>query len=142
MAAAQETSTTRRRRRTVTKTDVNPPSAARRSRGVRQPTEALLADLDRMISALIKENRALHRQIDKLSRQAGGATAGPAARALQSIQRRLSNAVESGTTTRRRRSASPARRTRGKITDPEMLERRRQALAKARAARATKLTNA
>ncbi len=45
MAAAQETSTTRRRRRTVTKTDVNPPSAARRSRGVRQSTEALLADL-------------------------------------------------------------------------------------------------
>jgi hypothetical protein len=142
MAAAQETSITRRRRRTGLNSDVNPPAAPRRSRGVRQPTEAVLAELDRMISALIKENRDLHRQLDKLSRQAGGATAGPAARALQSIQRRISNAVQSGTTSRRRRSVSPASRPRGKITDPEMLERRRQALAKARAARAAKLANA
>ncbi len=142
MAAAQETATTRRRRRRVPNSEVNPPSAARRSRGLRQPTEAVLAELDRMISALIKENRDLHRQLDKLSRQAGGATAGPAARALQSIQRRISNAVESGTTSRRRRSALPVNRPRGKITDPEVLERRRQALAKARAARAAKLANA
>jgi len=76
-----------------------------------------------MISALIKENRELHRQIDKLSRQAVGATSGTVERALRSIQRRISSAVESGTTTRRRRSASPASRTRGKITDPELLER-------------------
>ncbi len=142
MAAAQETSTTRRRRRTGPNSDLNPPSAARRRQGVRQPADTVLADLDRMISALIKENRDLRRQLDKLSRQAGGATAGRAARALQSIQRRLSNAVESGTPSRRRRSASPVSRPRGKITDPEVLERRRQALAKARAVRAAKLANA
>jgi hypothetical protein len=101
-----------------------------------------VADLDRMISALIKENRDLQRQVDKLSRQAAGTASGTAERALRSIQRRISGAVDSGTTTRRRRSASKVRRTRGKITDPELLERRRQALAKAREARAAKRTSA
>jgi hypothetical protein len=93
-----------------------------------------------MISALIKENRELQRQIDKLSRQALGATSGTAERALQSIQRRLSRAVGGRATTRRRRSVAAAAvsRTPRKITDPEVLERRRQALAKARAARAAK----
>jgi transposase len=64
----------------------------------------VLADLDRMISALIKENRELHRPIDRLSKQAVGAASGAAERALRSIQRRISSAVDSGTTTRRRRS--------------------------------------
>jgi hypothetical protein len=97
-----------------------------------------------MISALIKENRELQRQIDKLSRQALGATSGTAERALRSIQRRLSSAVGGRATTRRRRSVAAAAvsRTPRKITDPELLERRRQALAKARAARAAKRASA
>jgi len=97
-----------------------------------------------MISALIKENRELQRQIDKLSRQALGATSGTAERALRSIQRRTSSAVDGRATTRRRRSgpAAPVSRTPRKITDPEVLEKRRQALAKARAARAAKRANA
>ena len=143
MAEVPEKTTTRRRRSQTAKSrDVKPSSATRRGRGVRQATESVLADLDRMISTLIKENRELHRQIDKLSRQAVGATSGTVERALRSIQRRISSAVESGTTTRRRRSTSPASRTRGKITDPELLERRRQALAKAREARAAKRASA
>jgi hypothetical protein len=97
-----------------------------------------------MIPALIKENRELHRQIDKLSRQALGATSGTAERALRSIQRRISSAVDGRATTRRRRSVTAASvsRTPRKITDPEVLERRRQALAKARAARAAKRASA
>jgi hypothetical protein len=142
MTEAQENSTTRRRRRPMRNSDVKPPSAARRSRRLRQPAEGVLADLDRMISALIKENRELQREINKLSRQAGGATSGTVERALRSVKRRISSAVRTGSTTRRRRSASPASRTRGKITDPELLERRRQALAKARAARAAKRAGA
>ncbi|PZR88879.1 MAG: hypothetical protein DLM67_19895 [Candidatus Nephthysia bennettiae] len=99
-----------------------------------------MADLDRMISLLIKENRDLHRQLDKLSQQAGGASSGTAERALRSIQRRISSAVEGTATTRRRRSGSagPVSRTQRKITDPEVLERRRQALIRARAARAAR----
>jgi hypothetical protein len=93
-----------------------------------------------MISALIKENRELQRQIDKLSKLALGAPSGTAERALRSIQRRISSAVDGRATTARRRSvaAAPASRTSRKITDPAVLERRRQALAKARAARASK----
>src|SRR3981081_2605214 len=138
MTTAQETPTTRRRSRAVRSSDVKTSSATRRSRGARQPMQSVLADLDRMISALIKENRELQRQIDKFGRQALGATSGTAERALRSIQRRISSAVDGRATTRRRRSgpAAPVSRTPRKITDPEVLERRRQALAKARAARA------
>ncbi len=138
MAELQEKTTTRGRRRPALRNSGGKPSSgARRGRGVRQPTESVLADLDQMVSALIQENRELHRQIDKLSRQAAGATSGPAERVLRSIQRRISGAVDSGRTTRRRQSAptTPMSKTPRKITDPEVLERRRQALAKARAAR-------
>ena len=97
-----------------------------------------------MISALIKENRELQRQIEKLSRQALGVTTGTAERALRSIQRRISSVVDGRATTRRRRPvpAAPVSRTPRKITDPEVLEKRRQALAKARAARAAKRASA
>jgi hypothetical protein len=97
-----------------------------------------------MISALIKENRELQRQIDKLSRQALGAPSGTAERVLRSIQRRISSALDGRATTRRRRSARTASvsRTPRKITDPEVLEKRRLALAKARAARAAKRASA
>jgi len=145
MTTDQETPTTRRRSsRGVRDSDVKPSSATRRSRGVRRPTQSVLADLDRLISALIKENRELHRQIDKLSRQALRATSGTAERALRSIQRRINSAVDGRATTRRRRPvpAAPVSRTPRKITDPEVLERRRQALAKARAARAAKRASA
>ena len=145
MAEIQEKTTTRRRSgRAARNSDVKPSSSTRQSRGVRQPTERVLADLDRLISALIKENRELHRQIDKLSRQAVGATSGAAERALQSIQRRISTAMDGRPRTPRRRSvaAAPVTKTPRKITDPEVLERRRQALAKARAARAAKRASA
>jgi len=145
MPTAQETPVTRRRSsQAIRNGDVKPSSATRRSRGVRQPTQSVLADVDRMISALIKENRELQRQIDKLSRQALGATTGTAERALRSIQRRISSVVDGRATTHRRRPvpAAPVSRTPRKITDPEVLERRRQALAKARAARAAKRASA
>jgi hypothetical protein len=141
MPTAQQTPISRRRNsRAAGNNDVKPSVATRRRQGVRQPTPSVLADLDRMISTLIKENRELQRQIDKLSRQALGATSGTAERMLRSIQRRISSAVDGRATTRRRRSvpAAPVSRTPRKITDPEVLERRRQALAKARAVRAAK----
>jgi hypothetical protein len=147
MAEEQEkTARTRRHRgRAMRSSEAKPTSASRRGRGLRQPVEGVLADLDRMISALIKENRELHRQIDKLSRLAVGAGSSTAERALRSLQRRISGAVEDGSRSRgRRRSApaAPASRRRGKITDPELLERRRQALAKAREVRAAKRAGA
>jgi hypothetical protein len=93
-----------------------------------------------MISALIKDNRELHRQIDKLSKQSVGAASGAVERALRSIERRISGSLDGETTTGRRRSAKGTSTTkaRGKVTDPQLLERRRQTLAKAREARAAK----
>ena len=95
-----------------------------------------------MVSALIKENRELHRQIDKLSKQTVGAASGAAERALRSLERRVRGSLDGRTTTARRRSAGATSRPRRKVTDPELLERRRQALAKARAARAAKRASA
>ncbi len=139
MANAPEKTTSRPRRGQTTRSrPVTASSATRRRRGANQPTEVVLADLDQMISLLIKQNRELHRQLDKLSQQAGGASSGASERALRSIQRRISSAVDGATATTRRRRSGPANRTQRKITDPEVLERRRQALVKARAARVAK----
>jgi hypothetical protein len=93
-----------------------------------------LAELEPMISALIKENRQLHRQIDKLSKQTVGATSGATERALRSLERRVRGSLAG----RRRRSGGVISTPRRKVTDPELLERRRQALAKAREVRAAK----
>jgi pimeloyl-ACP methyl ester carboxylesterase len=130
-AAAQERTRTRRPGRAARNREATRRSATRRRAGARQPIEEVVAELDRMISALIEENRELRREVDRLSRQAGG-TSGTVERALRSLLRRVSRALEGGTRARRQRSA------RGKITDPELLERRRQALAKAREARAAR----
>lgn len=97
-----------------------------------------------MISALIKENRELHRQIDKLSKQTVGAASGAAERTLRSLERRVGGSLDDHAATGRRRSpgATSTPRARRKVTDPELLERRRQALAKAREARAAKRAGA
>jgi hypothetical protein len=94
-----------------------------------------------MISALIKENRELHRQIDKLSRQTLGGPSVTAERILRWLERRVRGSHEGQGATGRRRRAGGATSTstaKRKMTDLERLERRRQALAKAREARATK----
>jgi hypothetical protein len=138
-AVSRETTTGRSRRQAGNRAATATPPA-RRTRASREPLERVLTELDRMISALIKENRDLKREVDRVSRQAVGTSSGTADRLLRSIQRRISRAGDSGRTAGRQRSATaaPASRTRRKITDPEVLERRRQALAKARAARAAK----
>ncbi len=60
MTEVVETGTTRRRRRqTARNTNARASSPTRRGRSARQTTEQVLADLDRVVSALIKENREL-----------------------------------------------------------------------------------
>ena len=141
--AAERTRTSRSGSRGRTR-NAKTSSSAGRSRGSRQPTERVLAELDQMVSVLIKENRELQRKIDRLSRQGSSPASGSTERGLRSIQRRISRAVDGGTTSRRRRSTAAASGTgtRRKVTDPEVLERRRQALAKARQARAAKRASA
>jgi hypothetical protein len=144
MTGVQEKSTTQRRRSGGARsTNARTSSSAGSSRRARQPAHQVLAELEPMISALIKENRELHRQIDKLSRQTVGAASGAVERTLRSIERRISSSLD-GAATGRRRSARAASGSgvRRKVTDPELLERRRQALAKAREARAAKRASA
>src|SRR5437899_1698092 len=91
-----------------------------------------------MISALIKQNRELHRRIDKLSKPTIGAASGVVERACGSLERRVRCRLDGLTVTGRRWSAgaSSTSRVRPKVTDPELLERHRQTLANAREAQA------
>src|SRR5256885_11730517 len=127
MTGVHDKSTTQRRRSGGARS-MNPrrsPTAGS-SHGARQPADQVLAELEPMISALIKENRELHRQIDKLSKQSVGAASGPVQRALRSIERRISGSLNGENTTGRRRATrvTSAKATR-KVTNPQLLERRR-----------------
>ena len=96
-----------------------------------------------MITQLIAENRQLKRQLDRLSSGAAGTASKSTERVLRSLQRKVSIAVGDASGARGRRGREPVAaqaRPRRKITDPDVLERRRQALAKARAVRAAKLS--
>jgi pimeloyl-ACP methyl ester carboxylesterase len=132
--ATQEGTASPRRRRAARNRRVNQPSKTRRSGLGHQPIEEVAAELDRLVTTLIKENRDLRRQVDRLSKQAVSGPSGTVERTLRSIVRRLRNAL----TTTGRRSASRGTRARAATADPELLERRRQALAKAREAMAAK----
>jgi hypothetical protein len=115
-------------------------SPRRRSRPQVGGTD-LLASLTEQVDQLIKENRDLKRAVARAEKAQGGGLLGQAAKALTGLQRRLDRALETTPSSRGRRAtaAPPAvSRPRRKVTDPEVLERRRQALAKARAVRAAK----
>jgi cell division septum initiation protein DivIVA len=89
---------------------------------------ALIDDLTSSIERLIQENKTLKREISRL--EASGDSQ-MSTRSLAVLQRKAAQALgtkaSNGRATRRRR-----------VTDPEVLERRRQALAKARQALAAK----
>ena len=110
-----------------------------RTRRPRQSGDELLAQLTDQVDRLIAENRDLKRAIAKAQQAAGGGL-GQAGRALAGLQRRVSQALASDGRGRGRGRgpAEAAPRPRRKVTDPEVLERRRASLAKARAARAAK----
>jgi len=94
-----------------------------------------------MVDRLIKENRQLKRALAKAEKTSGGADLGQATKTLSGLQRRVSRALTSTASPRRRGAAATAAaapRPRRRVTDPEVLERRRQALVKARAARQAK----
>ncbi len=91
-------------------------------------TTALIDDLTSSIEKLIQENKTLKREVSRLESSGDSQMS---TRSLASLQRKAAQALgtkaSNGRSTRRRR-----------VTDPEVLERRRQALAKARQALAAK----
>jgi hypothetical protein len=114
------------------------PPATKRRRRQRLSRDALVSSLAEMVDLLIKENRQLKRAVARAEKARGSGNLGQAAEALSGLQRRLTRALVSSPTTRRPRSTTTvvgSTRTRRKVTDPDLLERRRQALAKARAVR-------
>ena len=114
-----------------------------RARRPRLGGDALLGELTAMVDKLISENRELKRALAKVEKSPVGAGLGEATRALAGLQRRVSRALDGdGGSGRRGGAAVGVVRTRRKVTDPEVLEKRRAALAKARAARAAKRAEA
>ncbi len=137
-----ETSTPTTRRRRSRRSD-SATAGTGRGRPPRLSGDDLVAQLTAMVDQLIDENRALKRALARAERSAGGGDGlGQATRALSGLQRRVSRALADapGAGGRRRSvpEAAAAPRPRRRVTDPEVLERRRQALVKARAARAAK----
>jgi hypothetical protein len=127
------------RRRTSRRSE--PGASRRRPRDARPAGDALVADLSEMVDRLIQENRELKRALAKAEKSQGGADLGQATRTLSGLQRRVSRALSDAGSQRRRGAAAaapPAPKPRRRVTDPEVLERRRQALVKARAARQAK----
>ncbi len=130
-----------RRRRSSRRSEPATSASRRRPRDSRPAGEALITDLSEMVDRLIKENRQLKRDLAKAEKSQGGADLGQATKTLSGLQRRVSRALTSTASPRRRGAAATAAaapRPRRRVTDPEVLERRRQALVKARAARQAK----
>ena len=100
---AEESSAARPKRKYTRRTTTTT-STTRRRRG--STGNELVDNLNQMIGELIKENRKLKRQVEKLSARATGAASSTVEKGLKSIQRRVQRAISSGTTTTRRRRTS------------------------------------
>src|SRR6266849_5733985 len=69
----------------------------------------LIAQLNTMVAELIKENRKLKRQVEKLTARGAKAASTTVERGLRTSQRRVQKAL-TGTKQRRRRTTKPVRR--------------------------------
>jgi len=68
----------------------------------------MVQNLNGMIDELIKENRKLKRQVDRLTAKGAAAASSGIERGLRSIQRRVQKALTGATTTRRRTTRKAA----------------------------------
>jgi len=71
----------------------------------------LVEQLNAAVAALIKENRKLKRQVEKLSARATSGASGVVDRGLRGIQKRVQKALTTTTTRRRRRGTAAAAAT-------------------------------
>ena len=105
-----------------------------RSRGEARQTRvrrtASFEELQALVTQLVKENQQLKRELARQSAKPAGAQVDT--RVLVSLTRQLEKALAPA------KAARPARPARRRPVSPEVAERRRQALAKARAVRAEK----
>ncbi|HLZ94037.1 MAG TPA: hypothetical protein VKT20_01725 [Candidatus Dormibacteraeota bacterium] len=80
-------------------------------RGKRLAGHELVEQLNAVVAQLIKENRKLKRQVEKLSAKTNGAPKGTVDRSLRAIQKRAQKAL-GAPVRRRKRRATAAKTTR------------------------------
>jgi hypothetical protein len=97
-AQGQQATTRRRRGR--------PPGSKTKTTRRRLGGSELIEQLNNLVAQLIKENRKLKRDIEKLTARGTKAASGTVERSLRTIQRRVQKAL--GGPKRRKRSAAPA----------------------------------
>jgi molybdenum-dependent DNA-binding transcriptional regulator ModE len=85
-------------------------SVTRRARGKRVGGGELIQQLNDMVAELIKENRKLKRQVDKLTERGTTAASSAVERSLRTIQRRVQKALAGPVKGRRRKSSATSRR--------------------------------
>lgn len=87
-------------------------AATRSSRQAPSGGPELVESLNQMIDQLIKENKELKRQIDRIATQGTAVASGSIERTLRGIQRRLERATVPPPTRRRRAAAGTGTRRR------------------------------
>jgi hypothetical protein len=115
-------------------------TTSRTGRRPKQSAEDVIASLTGMVEQLIIENRQLKRDLARAERAAQAPSLGQPTKTVTGLQRRVSRALTTAPDSRGGRAGSKttARRPRRPVTNPEVLQRRREALAKARQALAAK----
>jgi cell division protein FtsB len=81
-------------------------------RGKRLGGHELVEQLNAVVAELIKENRKLKRQVDKLTARGTAAASGTVDRSLRAIQKRAQKALGAPVKRRKRRVAAAAKTTR------------------------------
>ncbi len=104
---ADETAGTARPKRKYTRRSTSSGTTSTRRRRV--GGAELVDSLNGMVSELIKENRKLRRQVERLSAKGKTAATGNIERGLRGIQRRVQRAMGSSAPTRRRTRAAGTR---------------------------------
>lgn len=100
--AAESAPKRRARRSTTAKRTTRTTRGAATTRRRSAGGSELVDNLNGMVDQLIKENRKLKRQLEKLTSKTATAASGGIERGLKSIQRRVQKALSGATTTRRR----------------------------------------
>ena len=88
-----------------------PDAVKTRTRRRKLSGDDLVVHLNQTVSELIRENRKLKRQIDKLTARGTAAASSNVERALRTLQSRVERAVTSTTERSRRRISTNGRRT-------------------------------
>ncbi|TMF89957.1 MAG: hypothetical protein E6I08_03895 [Chloroflexi bacterium] len=112
---ADETAGTARPKRKYTRRSTSSGTASTRRRRV--GGAELVDSLNGMVSELIKENRKLRRQVERLSAKGKTTSTGTIERGLRGIQRRVQRAMGSAAPTRRRARRATSTRTRKPSTN-------------------------